>query len=375
MDVPANSRTDWIGGSLVVDRAERGTALYDLHVASKARMVPFAGWSMPLHYGSQIAEHHEVRRAAGMFDVSHMTITDLTGAGARELLARLFANDVAKAVPGRAVYGALLNESGGIVDDVIVYGRDPGYRLVSNAATRDKVLGWLSVQAGDIDVDSCQRDDLALIAVQGPKALSAFSVATAMDVADLRAFSVRERDGWMVARTGYTGEDGVEVALPDDEAGALWQQLSHAGVAPAGLAARDTLRLEAGLLLYGQDMDETTSPLESNLGWTVAWHPPDRDFVGRNALALQRSRGPERVLRGVVLTGRGVVRRGQRVGTNAGDGTVTSGIFSPTLGYSIGFVRVPRGATGDCLIEIRGSDIPGRLVRPPFVRQGKQVFE
>ena len=293
----------------MVDRAERGTALYDLHVASKARMVPFAGWSMPLHYGSQIAEHHEVRRAAGMFDVSHMTITDLTGAGARELLARLFANDVAKAVPGRAVYGALLNESGGIVDDVIVYGRDPGYRLVSNAATRDKVLGWLSVQAGDIDVDSCQRDDLALIAVQGPKALSAFSVATAMDVADLRAFSVRERDGWMVARTGYTGEDGVEVALPDDEAGALWQQLSHAGVAPAGLAARDTLRLEAGLLLYGQDMDETTSPLESNLGWTVAWHPPDRDFVGRNALALQGSGGAERVLRGVVLTGRGAVRR------------------------------------------------------------------
>ena len=338
-------------------------------------MVPFAGWSMPLNYGSQIAEHHVVRRAAGMFDVSHMTITDLTGAGARGLLARVFANDVAKAVPGRAVYGALLNESGGIVDDVIVYGRDSGYRLVSNAATREKVLGWLSVQAVDIDVDFRRRDDLALIAVQGPNALRTFSAATAMDVADLRAFSVCERDGWMVARTGYTGEDGVEVALPDDEAGALWQQLSNAGVAPAGLGARDTLRLEAGLLLYGQDMDETTSPLESNLGWTVAWDPPERDFLGREALASQRSRGPERVLRGVVLTGRGVIRHGQRVATDGGDGTVTSGIFSPTLGYSIGFARLPRGATGDCLIEIRGSDIPGRIVRPPFVRQGQQVFK
>ena len=179
----------------------------------------------------------------------------------------------------------------------------------------------------------------------------------------------------MVARTGYTGEDGVEVALPAEEAGALWQRLSDAGVACAGLAARDTLRLEAGLLLYGQDMDEVTSPLESNLGWTVAWEPAERDFVGREALARQRSSGPERVLRGVVLTGRGVVRHGQRVETNAGDGVVTSGIFSPTLGYSIGFARLPRGATGDCLIEIRSSKIPGRIVRPPFVRHGKQVFK
>ena len=358
-----------------MDMPERRTALYELHVAAKARMVPFAGWSMPLNYGSQIAEHHEIRRAAGMFDVSHMTIIDLTGTGARELLARLFANDVDKAAPGRAVYGVLLNGTGGIIDDVIVYGRDSGYRVVSNAATREKVLDWLGVHAVEYDVEVNERLDLALIAVQGPNALRTFSAATAMDVADLRAFSARELNGWMVARTGYTGEDGVEVALPNDQAGALWQRLSNAGVAPAGLAARDTLRLEAGLLLYGQDMDETTSPLESNLGWTVAWDPSERDFVGREALERQRSRGPERVLRGVVLTGRGVIRNGQQVETNAGDGTVTSGIFSPTLGYSIGFARLPRGATGDCLIEIRRSDIPGRIVRPPFVRQGKQVFK
>ena len=354
--------------------AERKTALYDLHVAAKARMVPFAGWSMPLHYGSQIAEHHDVRRGAGMFDVSHMAITDVEGADARELLVRLFASDVDKAVPGRAVYGVFLNASGGIVDDAIVYGRDPGYRIVSNAATRAKVLDWLGVHAAGFGVKVHERRDLSLIAVQGPDALRAFSAATSMDVADLQAFSVRERDGWMVARTGYTGEDGVEVALPDDQAGTLWQRLSDAGVACAGLGARDTLRLEAGLLLYGQDMDEATSPLESNLGWTVAWDPPERDFVGREALARQRSRGPERVLRGVALAGRGVARRSQRVATNAGEGIVTSGIFSPTLGYSIGFARLPRRAAGNCLIEIRGSDIPGRIVRPPFVRQGKQVF-
>lgn len=338
-------------------------------------MVPFAGWSMPLNYGSQLAEHRHIRGAAGMFDVSHMTITDLAGADARELLGRLFANDVDKAVPGRAVYGVLLNASGGIIDDVIVYGRDPGYRVVSNAATREKVLDWLRVHAADLLVDLREREDLALIAVQGPNAMSAFCGATSTDVSDLRPFSVRERNGWMVARTGYTGEDGVEVALPVDHAGTLWQRLADAGVACAGLGARDTLRLEAGLLLYGEDMDETTSPLESNLGWTVAWDPPERDFVGREALARQRSRGLEQVLRGVVLTGRGVIRHGQRVETNAGDGTVTSGIFSPTLGYSIGFARLPRGATGNCLIEIRGSDIPGRIVRPPFVRHGKQVFK
>ena len=355
--------------------AEQRTALYDLHVAAKARMVPFAGWTMPLNYGSQIAEHHEVRRGAGMFDVSHMTITDLEGADARGLLGRLFANDVAKAAPGRAVYGVLLNASGGIIDDVIVYGRDPGYRVVSNAATREKVRDWLHVHAAHLDVDLRGREDLALIAIQGPNAMTAFSAATSMDVSDLRPFSVRERNGWMVARTGYTGEDGVEVALPVDQAPALWRRLSDTGVACAGLAARDTLRLEAGLLLYGQDMDDATSPLESNLGWTVAWDPPERDFVGREALAGQRSRGPGRVLRGVVLTGRGVMRHGQRLETNAGDGVVTSGIFSPTLGYSIGFARLPRGATGDCLIEIRNSNIPGRIVRPPFVRHGKQVFK
>ena len=355
--------------------SERRTALYRAHVATRARMTPFAGWSMPLHYGSQIAEHHQVRRAAAMFDVSHMTIADVTGAGAHHFLAHVFANDVAKAVPGKAVYGLLLNESGGIIDDVIVYGREVGYRVVSNAATRETVLEWLGERAVGFEVDIGVRTDLALVAVQGPDAIAVFDDVADIAAEGLDAFSVLERNGWMVARTGYTGEDGVEVALPAQEAEALWQRLGEAGVAPAGLAARDTLRLEAGLLLHGQDMDETTTPLESNLSWTVAWNPPARSFVGREALTRQRARKPDRVLRGVVLEARGVMRHGQHVATNAGLGVVTSGIFSPTLGYSIGFARVPRGATGDCAIEIRGSGVPGRFVKPPFVRQGKQVFQ
>ena len=354
---------------------ERKTALYRAHVATRARMTPFAGWSMPLHYGSQIAEHHQVRRSAAMFDVSHMTIADVTGAGAHHFLARVFANDVAKALPGKAVYGLLLNESGGIIDDVIVYGRKVGYRVVSNAATRETVLEWLGERADGFEVDINVRSDLALVAVQGPDAIAVFDDVAATAAAGLDSFAVLERNGWMVARTGYTGEDGVEVALPAEEAEALWRRLGEAGVATAGLAARDTLRLEAGLLLHGQDMDETTTPLESNLGWTVAWNPPDRSFVGREALTRQRARKPDRVLRGVVLEARGVMRHGQHVATNAGLGVVTSGIFSPTLGYSIGFARVPRGATGDCTIEIRGSGVPGRFVKPPFVRQGKQVFQ
>ena len=354
---------------------ERKTALYDIHVAAGARMTPFAGWSMPLHYGSQIAEHHQVRRAAGMFDVSHMTIVDVAGAGSFDLLRNVFANDVAKTSSGKAVYGTLLNPAAGIIDDVIVYRRHAGYRVVSNAATRDKVRKWLGSCAEDSEVDLRERRDLALLAIQGPQALAAFREAAPMDVAQLGAFSVTERDGWMVARTGYTGEDGVEVFLPNADVGGLWRRLVDVGVAPTGLAARDTLRLEAGLLLYGQDMDESTTPLESNLAWTVAWDPPGRDFVGREALSRQRGARPDRVLKGIVLTARGVVRHGYRVDTDAGTGIVTSGIFSPTLGYSIGFARMPRRATGDCLVEIRGSGVPGRIVKPPFVRRGKQVYQ
>lgn len=351
----------------------RHTPLHDEHVAAGARMTPFAGWTMPLHYGSQIAEHHQVRRAAGMFDVSHMAVIDLGGVGTPALLARVFAGDAGKATYGRAVYGVLLNEHAGVIDDVILYGRRDGYRLVANAANRTRVLAWL--RAGGDDVDIRERTDLAMIAVQGPNALHAFAKATAEDVSGLAAFATVELGEWMVARTGYTGEDGVEVLLGGDEAPALWRRLLAAGVVPAGLAARDTLRLEAGLNLHGQDMDETTTPLEANLGWSIAWEPPERDFVGREALARQRAAKPAQVQKGLVMEAKGVLRQGQVVVTEHGEGVVTSGSFSPTLGYSIALARLPRTATGDCQVRLRGREAPARIIKPPFVRRGKRIYK
>jgi aminomethyltransferase len=353
------------------------TQLFDTHVAAGARMVDFGGWEMPLHYGSQIVEHHAVRNDAGMFDVSHMTIIDLDGAGAFDYLRHLTANDPAKLTEvGRAQYGVLLNDKGGIVDDLIVYRRMNGWRAVVNAATRAKCLRWFEQHAKGFSMAIDQRADLAMIAVQGPHAIAKFEKVSGISgAAEMKPFNMLERDTWMVARTGYTGEEGVEVMLPAAEGIALWKQLVAAGVTQCGLAARDTLRLEAGLNLYGQDMDDTHSPLESNLAWTVAWEPAERNFVGRVALEAKRAAGVNRKLTGVVLEAKGVIRHGQRIVTNAGDGEVTSGIFSPTLGYSIALARLPKAANGAAQVDIRGKLLPCRIVRPPFVRNGKQVFE
>ncbi len=339
-------------------------------------MTDFGGWSMPLHYGSQIREHQAVRERAGMFDVSHMMVIDIAGPQALDLLHRTFAGDAAKAVPGGAVYGALLNEDAGILDDLIVYGRAAGYRAIVNAATGARVLGWLRSHAERLACTLRERRDLAMVAVQGPGAISLFSeVMGDLGTAELAPFGTLEDGPTMVARTGYTGEDGVEVLLPSGDAAALWRRLQGVGVAPAGLAARDTLRLEAGLNLYGQDMDETTTPLEANLAWTVAWEPSERQFIGRAALAKQRAAGAEQALKGVVLEGKGVMRRGQRIATDSGEGIVTSGIYSPTLGYSIALARLPRRAADRCTVDIRGREAPARIVRPPFVRRGRRVFK
>lgn len=361
------------------------TPLFDTHVAAGAKMSAFAGWAMPIRYGSQIDEHQAVRASAGMFDVSHMTIVDLQGAGTLAFLQHLVANDVAKLRDaGDALYGVLLNEAGGIVDDVIVYRRETGYRVVSNAATRDRVIDWYKQHADRFDTVLVEREDIAMIAVQGPEAVALFADATGLSqVVELKRFHALDTpDGlrpvphavgsWMVARTGYTGEDGVEVMLPARGAPRLWRQLAEAGVLPAGLGARDTLRVEAGLNLYGQDMDETTTPLESNLAWTVAFEPQGRDFIGRAALKAQRAGGAGNKLTGVALKDRGVMRHGMKVITDAGDGEVRSGIFSPTLGYSIGLARVPRAATGEVGILIRGRERRGRIVRPPFVTKRKK---
>lgn len=353
----------------------RRTPLHREHVDAGAKLVDFAGWEMPLHYGSQIEEHHAVRAACGMFDVSHMAVIDIGGARASNFLRRMVANDVAKLDDlGAALYGLLLNDSGGVIDDVIVYRREHGYRMVANAGNRGKVIGWLGTHGGEA-VTVTERD-LAMIAVQGPRARSlAASVIKTVDLGSLAPFRAVEDADLMVACTGYTGEDGIEVTLPGDAARRLWSMLLDLGVPPAGLGARDTLRLEAGFNLCGHDMDESVSPLVSNLAWTISWHPEDRKFIGREALQRERTAGAAHKLTGLVLEGRGVMREGQRVACKGGDGTVTSGIFSPTLGYSIALARVPRNAKGVCEVEIRGRMVPARIVKPPFVRRGQQVFE
>ena len=342
-------------------------------------MVDFAGWHMPLHYGSQIEEHKRVREGAGLFDVSHMTVIDLVGEGVADFLRRVVANNIDKLKSsGRALYGALLNDAGGVVDDLIVYRRDEGYRLVVNAGTRQKVLDWLGKQAGDAaDITLTERADLAIIAVQGPLAVAKCTRALPQTApaAELKPFWMLEANDWMIARTGYTGEDGFELILPNSDAVSAFKALVAAGVAPIGLGARDTLRLEAGLNLYGHDMDDNVNPLAANMGWTIGWEPEERDFIGRQALAAIRAAGAHEQLLGVVLTERGMLREGQEISTNAGPGMLTSGAFSPTLGYSIGFARVPLAATGKAEIEIRKKRFELPLVKPPFVRKGVQVYK
>ena len=356
----------------------RQTPLHPVHLASGAKMVDFAGWDMPIHYGSQLTEHRQVRSGAGMFDVSHMAVVDLAGDAASDFLRHLLANDVAKLkVPGAALYTCMLNPQGGIMDDLIVYLRGPGaYRMVVNAATRTKDLDWITTHGRDFGVAITERDDLAMIAVQGPTARETLHglVDDPERLAALKRFHAATTGDLFVARTGYTGEDGYEVILPGDAAVDLWERLAAAGVAPTGLGARDTLRLEAGLNLYGTDMDETTTPLESNLGWTVAWEPAERDFIGREALERQREDGPGRVLVGLVLSGKGVLRGHQKVLTDRGEGETTSGSFAPTLERSVALARVPAGAAS-ARVEIRGREHDVKVVKPPFLRNGRPTFE
>ena len=347
------------------------TPLYDSHLAAGGRMVDFAGWIMPVNYGSQIEEHTAVRTDAGMFDVSHMTIIDIEGPDAEDFLRSTIANDVANLVVNQALYSALLNEQGGILDDLIVYRLANSFRCVVNASTRQKVLAWFAKHAYT-NMTFTHKPQI-MLAVQGPNAILRLSeVPGGPKLSELKPFYAVAFGDWLIGRTGYTGEDGVEVMLPVEQGIKLWQQLRDAGVAPAGLGARDTLRLEAGLNLYGQDMDETTSPLVSNIGWTVAWNPPERVFIGRSALEAQRGNVGEKLV-GLVLEDKGILRHDQKVITNAGDGIITSGTYSPSLEYSIGLARVPANATGECQVDIRGKMKKARLVRPPFVRKGKDL--
>jgi len=355
------------------------TVLIGKHLESGAKVVDFHGWDMPLHYGSQIEEHHTVRTDAGMFDVSHMTIVDLNGARTREFLRYLVANDVAKlTVPGKALYTGMLNEAGGVIDDLIVYFLSEDYfRLVVNSATREKDLAWINAQAKPFDVKVTERPEFAMIAVQGPNAKA--KVATLLTeaqkaaVAGMKPFFGVQAGDLFIATTGYTGEDGYEIALPNEMAADFWQKLLDAGVKPAGLGARDTLRLEAGMNLYGQDMDETVSPLAANMGWTIAWEPADRNFIGRAALEKQRAEGTFKLV-GLVMEQKGVLRHGQKVVVEGGEGEITSGTFSPTLGYSIAMARVPATVGETAEVDIRGKLVPVKVVKPSFVRMGKKVI-
>lgn len=352
------------------------TPLYDQHLALGAKMVDFGGWDMPLHYGSQVEEHHQVRRDCGVFDVSHMTVVDVAGTDAKAYLQYLLANDVSRlGQVGKALYTAMLNERGGVIDDLIVYLTDWGYRLVVNASTRDKDMAWLQAQAEGFSVEVNERPELAMLAIQGPNARTRTAELVSQPCAalinELKPFQGRAVGDWFIGRTGYTGEDGLEIVLPAEQAPDFLSELVGAGISPIGLGARDTLRLEAGLNLYGQDMNEDVSPLQANMGWTVAWEPAERDFIGRAALEAQKSQSDLQKLVGLVLEERGVLRAHQIVRVNGLEGEITSGSFSPTLGKAIALARVPT-ATGDrAEVEIRGKWYPVRVVQPTFVRHGK----
>lgn len=358
------------------------TPLYDAHLAAGAKLVDFAGWEMPIHYGSQLEEHHLVRRDAGMFDVSHMLGLDLAGCDAQSYLRRLVANDVAKlTLPGKALYSCMLNEAGGVIDDLIIYFFTPTrYRIVVNAGTATKDLAWMQAQATNFNVSLTPRRDLAMIAIQGPRAREkfwqAFPESRAASEA-LAVFQATEWNDWLIARTGYTGEDGFEISVPATQAIAVWQKLLAAGVKPAGLGARDTLRLEAGMNLYGQDMDESVTPLESGLTWTVDFKDGSRDFIGKSALVTRQAQGNLRQFLGLALIDRGVLRAHQKVITAHGEGETTSGSFSPTLERSIAFARLPAGVRPADVVEVAVRDklLKAKVVKPPFVRNGKSLLQ
>jgi aminomethyltransferase len=360
------------------------TPLYDTHIAQGARIIDFGGWDMPLHFGSQIEEHHAVRRDAGMFDVSHMCVVDLHGTRTREFLRFLLANDVGKlASPGKALYSCMLLPNGGIIDDLIVFFlAESWFRMVVNAGTRHKDLAWLAEHAAPFGIAVRERADLAMIAVQGPnaraKSIAVLPPTQRAAALALRPFTGSPFESLFVARTGYTGEDGFEIVLPAANAAELWQGLLEQGIAPAGLGARDTLRLEAGMNLYGSDMDESHHPLDSGLAWTVAFEPADREFIGRTALEGARATNRHELV-GLLLKERGVLRAHQKVmlpgATPTVVGEITSGTFSPTLNVAIALARVPQaiGAASrtQVQVEIRGKLHAARIVKAPFVRHGE----
>lgn len=352
------------------------TVLNEAHRKAGAKMVDFGGWDMPINYGSQIEEHHAVRKNVGMFDVSHMTVIDVQGPDATTFLYQLLANDITKLNTNQALYSTMLNHEGGVIDDLITYKlADDDYRVVVNAATREKDLAWISSQIEAFDATMTEQEDTAMIAVQGPNAIETLQPLIDLDLSETKRFYAAYNDEMFVGRTGYTGEDGVEIIVPSNQAEALWDQLIEAGVQPCGLGARDTLRLEAGMHLYGQDMDENITPLECGLGWTL--RKENNDFNGAEALAAKRETGVNKKLIGLVLEGRGILRHDQTLIDDDGNqGIITSGGYSPSTEKAIAMAIVDKTMNPESVqVQIRNKTLPCRVVKLPFVRNGKSLIE
>lgn len=359
----------------------RQTPLYSAVRQANGKIVDFFGWEMAIHFGSQLNEHHAVRQHSGLFDVSHMSITDVSGDGARDFLRQLLANDVAKIDDkSRGLYSCLLNETGGVIDDLIVCRRAANhYRIVSNAGTEASVRDWLTTHCPH-NVTLTPQTDLAMLALQGPHSRDILLGLLPANIHDtvraMRPFDFCDQDPWFIANTGYTGEDGFELILDADLAQQTWTHLLEQGVQPCGLGARDTLRLEAGLNLYGQDMDSHTHPYESNLGWTVCERDSARNFIGKSALhAIDRDHCQQLV--GLYLPSGGILRAGQTINIDGGaaNGVVTSGSFAPTLQAAIGLARLPQGNFTTVDVLIRAKALRAYVVKPPFVKQGKILID
>lgn len=355
------------------------TPLFDSHIAANAKMVDFSGWSMPINYGSQIQEHNNVRENCGVFDVSHMLAVDIKGKDAAKFLRFVLASDVAKLIDGKAMYGCMLNHEAGIVDDLITYKvNSEHFRIVVNAGNRESDVAWFVDNSKDFDVEITAQKDLAIVAVQGPKAIEIVKHSVVKEIAEeldhLSPFSFKFFSRWMFARTGYTGEDGFEIMLPADEVVAFWSSLLENGAQPAGLGARDTLRLEAGMHLYGSDMNTETTPLERGLGWSVDLSDEGRNFVGKKAFLAKKAEGINTKWAGVVLKSKGVLRAGQEIDFDNGEkGYITSGTFSPTLKVAIALAYVPKQGENP-IVNIRGKKLEVEIIRPRFVKNGESLI-
>jgi aminomethyltransferase len=349
------------------------TPLNKSHIELGAKMVNFSNWEMPISYSSLIEEHNAVRNTVGIFDVSHMSVFDFDGDNQVAFFEKIFANDIKKIYKdNKAIYGALLNEEGGILDDLIIYHANNKFRLVSNCSTREQNRQWFEKHAVEFGVKVMERSDMGILAIQGPDALNKILKIKEIDnqVNTLQSFGCMFEGDKLYARTGYTGEDGLELIVPTKDINHLWDQALELGCTPIGLGARDTLRLEAGLNLYGNDMTINNHPYESNMGWTIDMSDESREFIGKDALlSIDQSKSQKIV--GIILQDKGILRSGYEITHEQGKGVVLSGSYSPTLQSSIGLARVDQGYKENGKVMIRNKLLNIDFVSPRFLGQGK----